>query len=227
MARTDVYFDSASIPVSRRLNHWQDLVGDHLACVEMRRPHNVSAEHAFSGILSLRAFQHATFAHVRSANQLLNRTQQRIRCADRETALLTLVLSGECYVAQDGKRALLRTGDMCLYESVRPYEISTPGAFEALVVMADRQSVESSVGNLRQQLGRALHFVGAHREASALLLQRIECGGNARIKTAVVGDAPLVMRQKILKHFFKPRLGNAGAIGRQPAFDQCACSCPQ
>lgn len=157
MPRTDVYFDSASIPVSRRLRHWQDLVGDHLAGVEMRRPCNIPAERAFSGTLSLRAYEGVTFAQVCSANQHLSRTPQRIRCADRETALITIVLSGECHVTQDGRRAVLRAGDFCLYESVRPYEILTPGSFEALVVMADRQMVEASLGNLRTLTAIPVH----------------------------------------------------------------------
>jgi AraC family transcriptional regulator, positive regulator of tynA and feaB len=157
MPRMDVYFDAGSIPVSRRLAHWQELVGDHLAGVEMRRPSNIPVQRAFSGSMTLHAYENATFATVRSANQLLTRTPQRIRAAQRETVLINIVLAGECHIAQDDKCVVLRAGDLCLYESVRPYEISAPGAFETLVVMVDRDIVEASLGNLRGLTALPVH----------------------------------------------------------------------
>jgi AraC-like DNA-binding protein len=119
----------------------------------MRRPSDVAAPLAYSGTMSLRTYADATFAHVQSANHLLSRTLHRIRRADRETVLINIVRSGELLVSQEGRQTRLRPGDMCLYESVRPYEIAAPGPFEALVVMADRQSIETSLGNLRLLTG--------------------------------------------------------------------------
>jgi AraC-like DNA-binding protein len=147
--RFEIEFDSSELPASHRLRRWQDLVGDHLADVDMSRPKNVSADRAYSGSMSLRACESATFAHVQSADQLLLRTPQRVRHAERETVLLNVMIAGECHVEQEGRRALLRPGDLCLYESVRPYHIATPGSFEVLVVMADRRKIEASFGDLR------------------------------------------------------------------------------
>lgn len=149
MAPTDIMLDCASIPVGLRLRRWRELVGDHLAGVEMRRPCHVPMEQGFNGTMALRAHNVATFAHVRSANQLLSRTPGNIREAVQETALITFVVSGECHIAQEGRAAVLKAGDLCLYESMRPYEIATPGAFEALVIMADRQLAEQTLGELR------------------------------------------------------------------------------
>lgn len=63
--------------------------------------------------------------------------------------LLNIMISGECHLEQESRRARLGPGDLCIYESVRPYEITTPGEFEVLVVMADRPMVETALGNLR------------------------------------------------------------------------------
>ncbi|MGD0635294.1 MAG: helix-turn-helix domain-containing protein [Beijerinckiaceae bacterium] len=153
MKPADIRFDSTRLPASQRLRRWQEFVGDHLAGVDMRRPSDVAAPLAYSGTMSLRICGDTTFAHVQSANHLLLRTFDRIRRADRETVLINIVRSGELLVSQEGRCARLRTGDMCLYESVRPYEIAAPGPFEALVVMADRQSIETSLGNLRLLTG--------------------------------------------------------------------------
>ncbi|MGO9133749.1 MAG: helix-turn-helix domain-containing protein [Methylovirgula sp.] len=147
--RLKIEFDSAAIPESQRLRHWQDLVGDHLADVDMRQPKHVSRAESYCGLMSLDAYPDVTFARVTSANQLLMRTPERIRRASHETALVNILISGECQVEQEGRRALMKPGDLCLYESVRPYDIRVPGPIEVLVVMADRQKVEAAFGNLR------------------------------------------------------------------------------
>jgi AraC-like DNA-binding protein len=146
--RLSIAFDSAAIPESQRLRHWQDLVGDHLADVDMRHPKHLSRSESYCGAMALDAYPDVTFAKVTSANQHLLRTPARVRRASRETALLNILISGECQLEQEGRRALMKPGDLCVYESVRPYDITVPGPFEVLVVMADRQKVEAALGNL-------------------------------------------------------------------------------
>lgn len=149
-------FDAADLAHSQRLRRWQELVGDHLADVDMHQPLDISSADAYCGSMRLDVTEAVTFARVRSANQLLFRSPQRIRRAERETVLLNVMISGECRLQQEDRRVLLRPGDICLYESVRSYEIATPGAFEVLVVMADRQQVEPLLANLRLFTARTL-----------------------------------------------------------------------
>ena len=155
--RRVIEFNSHSLHPSRRLREWQDLVGDYLADVDMKRQKQVSAADAYGGSMSLRDVQVATFAKIRSAHHLISRTPARVRRACRETVLFNIMLAGECRIEQGGQRARLGPGDMCLYESVRPYDLATPGQFEALVVMVDRQMMAKSLGNLSLFTGRTLN----------------------------------------------------------------------
>ncbi len=104
--RFAIEFDAAHVAPSQRLRRWQDLVGDHLADVDMRRPSRISSGEAYCGSMNLNVGDAVTFAHVRSANQLLFRTPQRIRRAERETVLLNVVISGECHLAQEDRRVV-------------------------------------------------------------------------------------------------------------------------
>lgn len=171
-SRLQINFDAAAIPTPQRLRRWQELVGDHLADVEMLRPTPAGASESYGGAMSLTAAADVTFANVRSSNQLLRRTPCRIRRAGRETALLNIMISGECHIEQNGQRALLRPGDLCIYESVRPYELATQGAFEAVVVMVERERMEAAFGDLRRVTGARIEG----RAPSATLARRFWCG---------------------------------------------------
>jgi AraC-like DNA-binding protein len=159
--RFEIDFDANSLPASRRLRRWQELIGDHLADVDMRAPPRTSMSEAYRGGMAVRAAPAVTFAGVSSANHRLNRTRERIRRADREMALVNIILSGQCHFEQEGRRSILEPGDLCIYESVRPYEIVAEGAFKVQVVMVERARMEAALGNLRSLTGARINGGGA------------------------------------------------------------------
>jgi AraC-like DNA-binding protein len=64
---------------------------------------------------------------------LVRRTPRLIGASDPEWLQLSLVLSGCCVVEQDGRRSLLRTGDVACWASSRPYAIDARTAHDLLV----------------------------------------------------------------------------------------------
>jgi AraC-like DNA-binding protein len=145
----DLCFDDARLSLAQRVRRWQDAVGDHLVEVDMRPPAEAPRDEAFTGSMRLRPLGEDTIALVDASYQSLARTPERIRRAERETALLTLVVSGECRIAQEGRSALLKAGDLCVYESVRPYRIDVAARVKALVVATDHTRLEALLGDLR------------------------------------------------------------------------------
>lgn len=149
MNSLDLHFDDARLSLAQRVRRWQDAVGDHLVEVDMRPPAEAPRDEAFTGSMRLRPLGEDTIALVDASYQSLARTPERVRRAERETALLTLVVSGECRIAQDGRSALLKSGDLCVYQSVRPYRIDVAARVKALVVATDHPRLEAMLGDLR------------------------------------------------------------------------------
>lgn len=166
--RLEMTFDATAVHPTQRLRRWQEIIGDHLADVDMRRAAGVSIAQAFDGTMALSSSPGVTIARVTSAGHRLTRTPSRIRRADRETALVNIMISGNCHFEQEGRRSILRPGDLCIYESVRPYEIVAANPFDVLVVMVERSRMEAALGNLRLHTGAR---IDGH-SAAACLAQR-------------------------------------------------------
>ncbi len=115
----------------------------------MRAPDDAPSGEAFTGSMQVHGLQDGSLALVEAAFQRLDRTPERIRRASSETALLTLILSGECRIAQRGRSVRLGPGDLCLYESVSPYRLEVAARTTAIVVTADRACIEAKLGDLR------------------------------------------------------------------------------
>lgn len=149
MNTLDLRFDGACLSLAQRVRRWRDAVGDHLVDVDMRPPPEAPANEAFTGSMSLNLLGDDAIAAIEASYQSLMRTPERIRRAERETALLTLVLSGECRITQEGRSALLKSGDLCVYESIKPYRIDVSAKMTAIVGTTDRARLETALGDLR------------------------------------------------------------------------------
>ncbi|MDI3387824.1 helix-turn-helix domain-containing protein [Streptomyces sp. B-S-A8] len=79
-----------------------------------------------------------------SAGRVL-RTPKLAAQADRAYYKLSMQLSGSALLVQDGREALLTTGDFTLYDSSRPYTIASDEAYRALVMMFPRSMFDLPV----------------------------------------------------------------------------------
>ncbi len=149
----DICFNGTRLSLAQRVSRWREAVGDHLVDVDMRAPHGAPAKEAFTGSMSLTLLGKDSIATIEASHQVLVRTPERIRRAERETALLTLVLSGECLISQEGRSSLLKPGDLCVYESVKPYRIDVSAKMTAVVATTDRARLEAALGDLRLYTG--------------------------------------------------------------------------
>lgn len=90
-----------------------------------------------------------------SAGKVL-RTPKLAARADRAYYKLSLQLSGEALLVQDGRQALLRPGDFSVYDSSRPYTIASDDTYRALVLMFPREMLELPVGQVAKVTGARL-----------------------------------------------------------------------
>lgn len=156
MTALELRFDFLGLSLEQRVRRWRDAVGDHLVDVDMRAPDDAPVSEAFTGSMQVHELQEGSLALVEAAFQRLDRTPERIKRASTEAALLTIITSGECHIAQHGRSARLGPGDLCLYESVSPYRLEVAARTTAIVVTADRACIEAKLGDLRNFLAAPL-----------------------------------------------------------------------
>lgn len=96
---------------------------------------------------------------------------RRSRSGDEDGSLLVSVqLRGSCVVKQDGREALLRPGDMALYDASRPYDLIFPsGDHRQAVLQAAPADVSLTASLLRNTAVRVSGENGIGPAVSALL----------------------------------------------------------
>lgn len=128
-----------SVPPSRRLPYWRDLVCDtfvELAC-------ETAAPGDFSGSIKSRDRDGTRFSQVKSKRHHVVRDRRRIANSAFSHFLLSVQLSGRCRLMQDGRIAHLHPGDFSLYDVTRPYELRFDDDFEQLVLQVPRHQILS------------------------------------------------------------------------------------
>lgn len=102
---------------------------------------------------------------VAAGGQDVRRTPSLIRRDGDAFLLASIQVSGEGRVEQDGRVAVLRPGDMALYDSTRPYRLGFDGRFGQLVVQAPKAQL--GVSDTRRVTARALSEAGPGRAVGA------------------------------------------------------------
>jgi AraC-like DNA-binding protein len=76
-------------------------------------------------------------------NVVVRRTPRLIKLADVDLVGVGVQLHGSCVVAQDDREALLTPGDYAVWDTRRPYTISTRGLNQILAVMFPREMLRT------------------------------------------------------------------------------------
>ncbi len=174
----------------KRAQFWQDAVCDTFVELDCQ----MRADRPFFGELSTTQCDGLHFSNVRSETQIVRRTRTRIRRAREEVMLISLQVSGDGVITQDGREAHLRPGDFACYDSTRPYTLQFNAAFEQLVLHMPREAMVRRIGRTEAWTARrveaaspvgslVLPFV---RRTAAVVSERHACD-----REPTVGNLPL------------------------------------
>jgi len=120
-----VVLDTSSSAPHRRLAIWQDIVCDTFVGLDCRS----DLHGAFWGAVAQTSVGPAAFTRVDSCAQIVQRTQARIARASEDFVLVALGNSGVNGVYQDGREAIVSTGQFVIYDTTRPYELRFDDSF--------------------------------------------------------------------------------------------------
>ncbi|QWF85358.1 helix-turn-helix domain-containing protein [Amycolatopsis sp. CA-230715] len=107
-------------------------------------PLQVTTEHDehFRGRIRSCAADDVAVTEVTASAHVVERTPELIARADRRYFKLSLILAGTGLLVQDGRQALLRPGDVALYDTHRPYSLVFEEDFRTLVVMFPQRLID-------------------------------------------------------------------------------------
>ncbi|MDR0342737.1 MAG: helix-turn-helix domain-containing protein [Nocardiopsaceae bacterium] len=203
-----VVFRADGVPLASRVDYWREIISDVFLPLDLRGEAgpDSAAELRTAEIGPIRLSESVTGP---GSSFLTGRTPRLIRSSDPDICLVGVLVEGELRVAQDGRRAVLRPGDLSFTDPGRPFEHS----FTA--VRNIRLSVPKAMIGLRdRELGeltgvRIPGDRGAGALASALAPQlahsvdELPASEVARLGTAVVD---------VLAVALAGRLGRASAV---------------
>jgi len=104
----------------QRRQHWEEMVNT----IHPRTSVSVTDEAQFDGWLSWRRIGDVLLSDIRSNAQDVSRENKHIRQDGRHVIQMNVQLTGVVHLSQDGRECTTRPGEIVIYDSSRPYEIS-------------------------------------------------------------------------------------------------------
>ncbi|MBO0850890.1 MAG: hypothetical protein J2P20_15620, partial [Pseudonocardia sp.] len=149
--------DSATMPASeavrggsvrhaRGFEEWKAMLGHRFVPVRLVSDRG----EAFRGTLRERALRDVSVAEITADSHRVIRSASQISPGDPALLKLSVQLTGDGLVAQDGRHAALRPGDLAVYDTDRPYTLAFDGSIRCLVFAFPRSAIGLSAVGLRE-----------------------------------------------------------------------------
>jgi len=153
--------DTRSVPLVDRREAWADVHARALFPLSIE----FARDRAFEGRAEARSLGDATLLRFRGGASTVRRTPQTIRLGDPGHLVVALALGGACAVAQDGRAAALRPGDVTTWDSSRPFSVPHDGAFDLLLASLPREALRRAAPTATRADGPAARAAGAFLRA--------------------------------------------------------------
>ncbi|MFF3462456.1 helix-turn-helix domain-containing protein [Streptomyces sp. NPDC002619] len=109
-----------TVPLADRADALRQTIREHVVPVELVLPSAAEQVHADVTITDIGSLQVST---VRANPATVHRTSRLARADDEPVLFISLQVSGESTVVQDGRSAVLRPGSIAFYDTRRPYTL--------------------------------------------------------------------------------------------------------
>ncbi|MGW1270983.1 helix-turn-helix domain-containing protein [Streptomyces sp. NPDC002491] len=157
-------FSTAPLDSRAQLDYWREVVCTTFVEYEMDVPRHPSA--GFLGQVTAQTVGGMGVARVVSDPHTVFRSPTLIRRSSEDDLLVNLAVQGRVTVAQRGREALLRPGDLTVYDSALPCRIACLDPFELLVLKVPRPLFDAHVPLVQDTMAT---LVPGDRGAGALI----------------------------------------------------------
>lgn len=128
-----LHFNTQHIPLSQQQDYWQDAISQAFVPLNC----HILSDQNFQGALQLQQWQSLSIARVESSAQTVER--KIIRSDQDSPILMSLIEIGTMGLCQNGREAILQSGQFAFYDSVKPYDLHFEDQSRQLVFMFPRQ----------------------------------------------------------------------------------------
>lgn len=161
-------FSTDMLAQKDRVPYWRDVVCTTFVELDC----NGTDPQDFFGTVSSRSIGDIQISAVEASAQTVSRTRSNIAASDRDYFLLSLQTKGQGMLTQDGRTAVLRTGDFALYDTTRPYDLRFDCLHGQLVLRLPREIVAGRLADAECCTAlRIAGDMGAGRLASMFIRQ--------------------------------------------------------
>jgi AraC-like DNA-binding protein len=153
---------TSGVPLAYRADALRRTIRDHVVPVEIelpRRPEHVFADVAITEMGSLQV------TSVRANPATVHRTPRLARADDEPVLFISLQVSGESTVVQEGRHARLRPGDIAVYDTRQPYTLLFDHGVDLHFFRVPLRDIALPDAAVRRTVARTL---GAHGTVSGL-----------------------------------------------------------
>lgn len=134
------------VSTATSFSKFQDIVSRFFVPLEVVRGRTES----FHGGVRSRVLNDITLCEISASSHSVHRTPRLIARDDRGFFKLSLQMAGTGLLVQDGREAVLRPGDLAVYDTHRPYTLAFDQDFRCMVLMFPRELIDLPVDTVAQ-----------------------------------------------------------------------------
>lgn len=123
--------ESVSTLVARNISEFRAAVSESFVPLQV----SSNGPDRFRGMIRGASVDEVHVTDVRATSHVVERTPELIARGDRSYFKLSLMLAGTGMLIQDDREAVLRPGDLAVYDTDRPYSLVFDDDFRTMVVM--------------------------------------------------------------------------------------------
>jgi len=129
--------DTVATTMARNISEFRTAVSESFV------PLQVSSAHPdrFRGVLRGASVDDVHVTDLRATDHAVERTPELIARGDRPFFKVSMMLAGTGLLVQDDREAVLRPGDLAVYDTSRPYSLVFDTEFRTMVVMFPRHLI--------------------------------------------------------------------------------------
>lgn len=169
-------YSTKVVEAPRRFEYWNDVVCRHCLLADS----NTLGERPFDGEMKVNSIGMIDMTIMESAMHHWRRDAHHIRTGPDDDLWLAFMVSGEGYLAQEGRHTRLQSGDMVLYDGVRPFEFAL-GPEKIYLARLPRKSLLSRCPEAEHMTAQ---LIDRHRPGVMALRSMLEESANTEFSDA-------------------------------------------
>ncbi len=137
-------FDTRTVPLNQQHDYWQEAISQVFVPLNC----NLPTENPFLGVLETKQWTNLRLVAVKGQTQHVERNWHKIRKDTHDQILMSILLSGNMGINQNGRETMIQQGQFSFYDAYQPYDLHLNGSFDQLVLMIPRSIFQDRFGRI-------------------------------------------------------------------------------